>query len=437
MSGRVPGDMWRVQMMAQGVRLVLPGRRVRRQRAVGLGIVAVSLGAVALAALLSRGFWWPGVVALARGGGSGVFGLVGLVFPLAAAWVFLHGVRFGLLVAFGHTEVAVGGGELVSDERWGPVRRRTRIPADAVRSLSVTGKRLGKARAASAGKGERGSDDPWALDNLAALNVKIEHKDPKRREASIVMAYPQTVVAALGDEIGERLGVAVGRKAWSLWSGEDKRGRGATYTYNPTVVMTRPAKSTAVLTRTGEGVTIELPARGFFRGSRGLGSFVVLWTLFTGGFTAAFVAKGVQGGVKGLDLVPIAMCGVFTLVGAAMFCGALRSGRRRGLIDVVPDGLVVTRRSVGRPRSDAWSPAELDRVVVAPSGVEINDRPVLELQVWDKRGKKTGLFPERDDDELRWIAWEINTALERDRSGSAAAHRVVGSLLAAVFDRAE
>lgn len=94
-----------------------------------------------------------------------------------------------------------------------------------------------------------------------------------------------------------------------------------------------------------------------------------------------------------------------------MFYAALRSGRRRAVIDVVGTDLLITIQSTGAPKTHSWSRAEIERVEVGPSGMEVNDVPVMELQIWPVGGKKTGLFAERTDDELRWLAWEIRGAL--------------------------
>jgi hypothetical protein len=36
--------------------------------------------------------------------------------------------------------------------------------------------------------------------------------------------------------------------------------------------------------------------------------------------------------------------------------------------------------------------------------MEVNNVPILELKIHPRAGDATGLFSERDDDELRWMA---------------------------------
>ena len=45
------------------------------------------------------------------------------------------------------------------------------------------------------------------------------------------------------------------------------------------------------------------------------------------------------------------------------------------------------------------------------SGMEVNDVPVIELQVHPAAGRKAGFFAGRDSEELRWMATELRRAL--------------------------
>jgi hypothetical protein len=44
--------------------------------------------------------------------------------------------------------------------------------------------------------------------------------------------------------------------------------------------------------------------------------------------------------------------------------------------------------------------------------MEVNGRPVLELQIHPVGGKKWGLLAGRDEDELRWMATALRRALK-------------------------
>nr|MCU0716321.1 hypothetical protein [Pirellula sp.] len=49
---------------------------------------------------------------------------------------------------------------------------------------------------------------------------------------------------------------------------------------------------------------------------------------------------------------------------------------------------------------------------LAPSGMSVNDRPVMQLSVIDKSEKTFGCLTQLDDAEIEWIAYELNRSLE-------------------------
>jgi hypothetical protein len=45
------------------------------------------------------------------------------------------------------------------------------------------------------------------------------------------------------------------------------------------------------------------------------------------------------------------------------------------------------------------------------SSMEVNHRPVIQLQIHPRAGKKVGLLSGRNEDELRWMATRLRRAL--------------------------
>jgi hypothetical protein len=58
-----------------------------------------------------------------------------------------------------------------------------------------------------------------------------------------------------------------------------------------------------------------------------------------------------------------------------------------------------------------FPPGDLDDVRVGPSGMTVNDEPVLELHIIDGGGMKFGLLAGRSQEELRWLAAELRAVL--------------------------
>ncbi|MEM9372555.1 MAG: hypothetical protein AAGA55_02845 [Planctomycetota bacterium] len=173
----------------------------------------------------------------------------------------------------------------------------------------------------------------------------------------------------------------------------------------------RPRNATGVLTETPDGISIELPPMGFFAGSKGLGSFSLMWSAFVAVFAGALIVGTVRRGPSGGDWFLFAIAGVFGVIGVVMILAALRSGARRGIVDVVGPDLMITRRALGRPVSEHWAVADLIGVEASKSGVEINNKPVLHLAVRLRDGTTRGFFPERADKELRWVAAAVESSL--------------------------
>ena len=58
-----------------------------------------------------------------------------------------------------------------------------------------------------------------------------------------------------------------------------------------------------------------------------------------------------------------------------------------------------------------WSRGEIAAIRADASGMEVNDRPVIELQIHPVSGKKFGVLAGRNEEELRWMATELRRAL--------------------------
>lgn len=386
---------WRVEMTSRGERIVLPKRRVPWQRAIGLGIVVFCVAVVLVAALFTRMMWYRPLLTLLRSQPMRTqdwFGLFGLFVPAIAFFATIRGVRLGLIAAFGHSEIRVEAERVIGIERVGPIARRAVVERATMLAVIV-----------EPGIGSReGRPTNGPMRGLGTLVIEREDDEQLNRRPGVAFAYPIPMLEQLGKELADELGLSVRTEDPPPTHGEDPRTRPA-----PARHTKRPRGATGVLTETADGCSIELPAMGFFRASKGLGSFAILWLCFITVFTAVFGGAIYKNGFHGGEWIAFVVIGGFWLVGIGMMYGAVRSGRRRGMIDVVGRDLLITRQSIGRPRAESFAGEDIAGVAAGPSGAEINDKPVLELQVWLKDGRKRGFFPERKDAELRWIAGEI------------------------------
>src|SRR5262249_19452695 len=98
-------------------------------------------------------------------------------------------------------------------------------------------------------------------------------------------------------------------------------------------------------------------------------------------------------------------------VGIGLALAVYEMGRRRAILAVVGDSLLVIQEGPMRLKRSEWHRDELKDVRPAPSGLSVNHKRVLELQIQPKLGKPFGLLGGHGDPELEWIATMLRGAL--------------------------
>jgi hypothetical protein len=177
--------------------------------------------------------------------------------------------------------------------------------------------------------------------------------------------------------------------------------------------LPQPAGSPITIERFADGLTITVPPAGLWKGTHGLFLFAILWNGFMGVFTplllvGIFSGKGVE---QGAALIAPAVLSIFWLVGIGILLGALNMGRRQAAIAVTSCTLMVIQTGLFGTKQRQWAAPEIRRICAGHSGMEVNDKPILELQIFGQGAGKFGLLAGRTDEELNWIASELRVAL--------------------------
>ncbi|MHC4428146.1 MAG: hypothetical protein ACYS0D_06025, partial [Planctomycetota bacterium] len=107
----------------------------------------------------------------------------------------------------------------------------------------------------------------------------------------------------------------------------------------------------------------------------------------------------------------LAFSALFWAIGIWMLIAAINMGRRHAIIDVVEDVLLINRKNLFGLKSHQWRRDEIETIAIGPSGMSVNDIPVLKLKIMLRDETETGLFAGRDTQELRWIASVLRQAL--------------------------
>ena len=94
-----------------------------------------------------------------------------------------------------------------------------------------------------------------------------------------------------------------------------------------------------------------------------------------------------------------------------MMVRAWTLGQRTALLTVDPDGLSIDRHSPFRDERNHFSRHIIDEVRVGPSGMKVNDTPVMELQVWVKGEKALGMLSQCTAEQCQEIAVALRPGL--------------------------
>lgn len=174
-----------------------------------------------------------------------------------------------------------------------------------------------------------------------------------------------------------------------------------------------PLGSALTIERLNESVVIHAPPTGYRKGSKGLMYSCLIWNVLVAVFVVIAVLAAL-GKVKTDLPVPCAFLALaqFIVIGVGLLLAVINMGHRNASLAVAHGSLFVVRQSIFRKRQWEWLGGEIKKICVGPSGMQINDIPVNELEIHPYDGNKVGMLGQLSDDELEWIAAELNQALD-------------------------
>jgi len=424
MSKSLPDDI-HSERLADGTRWRLPRPP--------LGITRIGGAFSVMLGFMFSGFavFWMAMASQAMWDKQGQFQWFGLAFMSFGIPFVLAGLAplfAGLFLLIGRYDIEIRDKKLWTVSRIGFLRKRRGAPLDKIAAL-----RIGSP---ASGVGLRGNvaGVMSSISGLSSLTAEGRHIPP----LCLARGYPPGWLADLADQI---VGHTQGYRPGRLMSDKDSPIRVINQQADPTdrteqrldgflesidtetdapdEVLQQPYQSKIILDQHRDGPTLTIPARGIWRGSKGLFSFSLIWNGIVGVISTVMVLCifGVIP-VEG-DSIPL-WVGLFMLpfwaVGLGTLIGAINMGRRRAIVDIVHGTLLVSRQNLFGSKQHEWRPNEIKDIQIGSSGFEVNDVPVMELKIIPKTGKKIGLFAEREDDELRWMASILRNAVGLKRS---------------------
>ena len=183
---------------------------------------------------------------------------------------------------------------------------------------------------------------------------------------------------------------------------------------NPAI---QPAGSRIEIELYEGGLTVRVPPAGVWRGTSGMFLFSLIWNgamlVFTSLMLLAFFNN--KPDQDEMSWIMPVFFSLFWLAGIGLFLGSLNMGLRRAALAVVGDSLMVLQTGIFGSKQREWPLEKITSIRVDKSGMEVNDVPIMELQIHATEGGKFGMLAGRDDDELEWLAYQLNQALKLAR----------------------
>ena len=403
----VPNDRIQIESFPGGDRFVLPYRRVAFARLAGWGLI----GFGAFVTLFMVGWMWmpvsEGIEMLGKGEKFGIFlllfgatGLIGLAVSLA---MIVAGIAF--LQNKTRTIVEIVDGRIICREKfgWASFKRKCKL------------QRILQFRIADGGSVETGPHNR-RFEKLGQVLVA----EGDGNSFPILFGYPKELLNEVATELSHQLKLdrtpaSTFQAASDLRSSDEAGVSSAIPVVHGTesqLPVERPASSTAEFEQHEQGVQFDFPRMGVLRAP--LFWFGLFWNVFITFFLVVMIGTLIGG--EDVPILAFLFLIPFVAVGVGLQLSAINSGRRRTALVTANDRLLVITNSIFGQKKKQFAKSDIESIVRGPSGVEINERPVLELQIHTKDGTKHGFLTERNDDELAWVAHELNQALSLSSS---------------------
>ena len=377
-------------------RYVLPQRNLGKARKIGWAPIGIGLFITGFMLFWIRDAFASGLHDPGFGRWIDIgFGLAGL--PGLAVGLALIAMGIAIIKDNSHSEIVVGDGFIRAIDQVGPIPIRRKRPIAALRQLIV---RKGGMTVTNAD----GSVQTYAPD-LASLEAVSATGKP----LWMAPAYPHDLLRPLADVLAASLSLggqaamaehtAPGIEVVELDIGEEITG----------LAVPKPAGTDITCQADPHGLAISVPPKGLWKGSQGLFAFSLMWNGFMTVFTVLMI--------KGHPPLPVYLfITLFWAIGLLILAIAINMAKRKVLIAVVNNMLAY--RVIGPFKtSEQKIPLDtIDAIRVGPSGMKVNDRPVMEIQIIPKSGKRIGLLSNRSSEEQAWLAYILNQTLKRGTS---------------------
>jgi hypothetical protein len=392
-------------------RYILPKRDAAGIRKIGW--LPLGMGAFITVSMI---FWMSGPIlggVHEQGGGRWLsigFGLLGL--PGLGVGLGLLAIGFLVLTNAFHSEIVVGAGLIRYVERIGPIPLTFKRPIASIARFVI---QKGMVTTTS------GSGQTQVIGReLAVMRVEMDSGKPLLMapgySAEMLRPIADTLAAALTSE--KRSAFHVEDTPVEVIEVEERDADAPPRD----IEVPRPATTDITCQETAHGLAIAVPPAGLWKGSQGLFFFSLLWN----GFMVVFTAIMIFASKEKVPVPVYLFVALFWAIGIGLLRTAINMGKRKILIAIVNDAIAIRTIGPFKTTEQKVAVAGVVGVRVGPSGVEVNDRPLMELQLRLRDGAKTGflrlqndakigLLSQRSGEEKEWLASVLRRYLKVGR----------------------
>lgn len=382
----------RVETGARSTRYLLPHRDTGPLKVMAVFMIGFGM--------LFGGFavvWMFAALGITQKDGIQLSGVLFALFGLPFLAVGLGIIGLGMFALCGRSEIEVRSRELIVRERGGPFWWTRRIPSkDIKRLMLVTDAVRINGKAVQSG----------AMADAATLGADVGSTSPRL----VVLGYPRVwmepFAARLNADLALQSGHALPPPVTQpvLHTAVNLDGMSGDRS-DP------PAGTTIRVTEQAGGIVVVVPPQGARR-TRGLFFFAIIWLVFVSIFALAFAfaPENPKRRRSNSKVAPVAITCLFGVIGLGLLTTAVNQMRRKASIRASRDELIIVQQSIFGTQTFKRTNSEVGAIRVGSSGMEINNVPVLELQIHSTNGKKHGFFTHLTNEELHWLATHLRGA---------------------------
>lgn len=410
-----PTTDFQVESSIDRVLIELPQRNLGQER-VTIGWIMTGFGFFITAFLLvwTLGMTIPGLVVVAQGDWFGIpFVIIGLfgLFGLVQAQKLLAG---GITVLRNRTRcsIEITPDRILSTEHLMWTRFRRKTPVTQIAKLVVA---LWKE---PTGAPKSGGLVGLVSDHVGVLSATLTNGKAKH----LAFAYPHATIERLSEVVQREIGRLSGQSIPVDFVEKGSTGSAAalvggdleisdTVGGAPLRPVSKPANCQIEQVEMRGTTAFKIPPKGLVKGSHGLFPFAIFWTVFALviGSVFFFAMDFQEEGM--VVLFPLGIVSLFVVVGIAMLIGGINMGTRSVMIGVADGLLFWERKSIFGTKWQEIAAEEVQQVGVGPSGMSVNDVPIMQLSITTRDGRQLGMLSQLTNAELEWLAWELNEAL--------------------------